>query len=83
MNILCNKVELIEAVGNVQRAVSAKASLPALEGILLRAQGNTLYLAGFDMELGISTTIPAAEANRIAARLSDLLYNPVSLLLPT
>ena len=59
MNILCNKVELIEAVGNVQRAVSTKASLPALEGILLRAQGSTLYLAGFDMELGISTTIPA------------------------
>ena len=59
MNILCDKVELIEAVINVQRAVSAKASLPALEGILLRAQGNTLYLAGFDMELGISTTIAA------------------------
>ncbi len=59
MNILCNKVELIEAVGNVQRAVSNKASLPALEGILLRAQGSTLYLAGFDMELGITTTIDA------------------------
>ena len=59
MIIVCDKVELIEAVGNVQRAVSSKASLPALEGILCRAQGNTLYLAGFDMELGISTTIPA------------------------
>ncbi len=31
----------------------------------------------------VSTTIPAAEANRIAARLGELLYNPVSLLLPT
>lgn len=59
MNILCNKVELLEAVSNVQRAVSNKASLPALEGVLLRAQGSTLYLAGFDMELGITTTIPA------------------------
>ena len=59
MNILCNKVELLEAVSNVQRAVSTKASLPALEGILLRAQGSTLFLAGFDMELGITTTIPA------------------------
>lgn len=59
MNILCEKSDLMEAVGNVQRAVSTKASLPALEGILLKAQGNTLYLAGFDMELGISTTIPA------------------------
>lgn len=59
MNIVCDKVELIEAVGNVQRAVSTKASLPALEGILLQAQGNTLFLAGFDMELGITTTIAA------------------------
>ena len=45
MNILCNKQQLIEAVGNVQRAVAAKATLPALEGILLRAQGSTLFLA--------------------------------------
>ena len=59
MNILCDKLELIEAVGNVQRAVASKAALPALEGILLRAQGSTLYLAGFDMELGITTTISA------------------------
>ena len=59
MNILCDKLELIEAVGNVQRAVASKAALPALEGILLRAQGSTVYLAGFDMELGITTTINA------------------------
>ncbi len=59
MHILCDKPELIEAVSNVQRAVSVKSSLPELEGILLRAHGETLYLAGFDMELGITTTIPA------------------------
>ncbi len=59
MNILCDKHELLDAVQNVQRAVAAKSSLPALEGILLRAQGTTLYLAGFDLELGITTTIPA------------------------
>ena len=59
MNILCDKQQLIDAVGNVQRAVATKAALPALEGILIRAQGETLYLAGFDMELGISTTIDA------------------------
>ena len=59
MNIVCSKVELIEAVSNVQRAVSAKASLPALEGVLVRAQGGNLFLAGFDMELGITTSIDA------------------------
>lgn len=59
MKILCDKQQLIEAVSNVQRAVATKAALPALEGILLRASGSTLYLAGFDMELGITTTINA------------------------
>lgn len=59
MNFQCDKQELIEAVGNAQRAVATKAALPALEGILLRAQGSTLFLAGFDMELGITTTIDA------------------------
>ena len=59
MIIQCEKQELIEAVSNVQRAVSAKSDNPALEGILLRAQGSTLYMAGFDRELGITTTIGA------------------------
>lgn len=59
MNISCDKQALIEAVGNVQRAVSGKSTLPALEGILLRAAGSTLFLAGFDLELGITTTIEA------------------------
>lgn len=36
MNIICDKQALIDAVGNVQRAVSGKSTLPALEGILLR-----------------------------------------------
>jgi DNA polymerase III, beta subunit len=59
MNILCDKQALIDAVGNVQRAVSGKSTLPALEGILLRAAGSSLFLAGFDLDLGITTTIEA------------------------
>ena len=59
MNILCDKDALINAVGNVQRAVSGKSTLPALEGILLRAAGSSLYLAGYDLDLGITTTIEA------------------------
>lgn len=59
MNIICDKQALIDAVGNVQRAVSGKSTLPALEGILLRAAGSSLFLAGFDLDLGITTTIDA------------------------
>lgn len=59
MNILCDRQTLIDAVSNVQRAVSGKSSLPALEGILLRAMGSSLFLAGYDLEMGITTTIEA------------------------
>ena len=79
MHIFCDKQELIEAVGNVQRAVATKAALPALEGILLRAQGSTLYLAGFDMELGITTTIDATvkEPGETVTIRADEKYNTI------
>lgn len=59
MKILCEKQALVDAVNNVQRAVASKSALPALEGILLKANGSSLFLAGYDMELGITTTIEA------------------------
>lgn len=59
MNIYCNKQALIDAVGNVGHAASGKSTLPALEGILLRASGSSLYLAGYDLDMGITTTIEA------------------------
>lgn len=59
MHFLCERAQLLEAVNNVSRAVSVKSSLGALEGILLRASGESLFLAGYNMELGITTTIPA------------------------
>lgn len=59
MNFRCDKQMLIDAVGNVQRAVASKSSLPALEGILLKAYGSSLFIAGYDMDLGITTTIEA------------------------
>lgn len=59
MQFTCSLESLISAVNNVQRAVAAKSAIPALEGILLRTTGSALFLAGFDMQLGITTTVPA------------------------
>ncbi|MEG1994198.1 MAG: DNA polymerase III subunit beta [Oscillospiraceae bacterium] len=59
MNIIVNKDILVNAVSNVLRAVSTKSTIPALEGILLKAQNDTLNLIGYDLELGIQTQIPA------------------------
>lgn len=55
MKITCDKLKLNEAVLNIQRAVSSKSSVPALEGILIQAKENSVQLCGYDLELGITT----------------------------
>ena len=59
MHFICERTHILEAVNNVSRAVSAKSALGALEGVLIRATGDSLFLAGYNMELGITTIIPA------------------------
>ena len=49
----------------------------------IRAGGDSPSSFDLPYTFYVSTAIPAAEANRIAARLGELLYNQVSLLLPT
>ena len=59
MKFTCDRQKLNEAVLNVQRAVSSKSSIPALEGILLTAKTNAVQLCGFDLEIGMTTEIEA------------------------
>ncbi len=59
MKIVCNTFELSEACQNVQRAASTKTAIPAIEGILMVAKEGTLTLTGYDLEMGITTSIPA------------------------
>lgn len=51
--------DLVEAVSNVSRAVSSKASMPALEGVLIKAYGQTISISGYNLEIGITTNIDA------------------------
>lgn len=57
MNFNCNKLELSEAIGNVSKAVPTKSSIPQLEGIKLSLVKDKLTLTGYDLELGITTTV--------------------------
>ncbi len=59
MKFSCDRAALVAAIGNVSRAVSSKSSLPALEGILLRADDGELTLSGYNLELGIWTVLTA------------------------
>ena len=70
MKIICDKTLLSAAIDGVSRAVTPRSTTPALEGILLKAEGFNLTLTGYDMELGIVTTI---EANVLEA--GDIVLN--------
>lgn len=58
MKIKCMKDELLEGINIVQKAVSVKASMPIMEGILVEAIGR-LKLTGNDLEIGIEAYIDA------------------------
>ena len=47
------------AVSNVSRAVSTKATIPALEGVLIKAYNDNLNISGYNLEIGITTDIEA------------------------
>lgn len=59
MKIICEQDSLSSAVTNVQRAVSSKTTLPALEGILIKAENGQIKLCGYDLEIGITTEVNA------------------------
>ncbi len=73
MKISCFRTDLANAVSNVSRAVSSKASIPALEGVLIKAYGDKLNISGYNLEIGITTDIDATIQNEgeivVSARL--------------
>lgn len=82
MKIVCNCQSLTEAITNVQRAVSTKSNNPALEGILFKANANSLTLCGYDLELGITTTLPAEVLSEGSVVLSAKLISDIVRRLP-
>jgi len=59
MKFTCETEKLSQACQNVQRAVSTKTSIPAVECILIKALTGELSLTGYDLEFGINTSIKA------------------------
>lgn len=59
MKIRCKRTELISAVSGVSRAVSTRSAIPSIEGILFKTAEDKIILTGYDLEIGITTTVPA------------------------
>ncbi len=60
MKLICDKSLLSTAANHISRVVSNKTPMAALAGILLTAKNNTLTLSGYDLEIGMTTEIPAS-----------------------
>src|SRR5436190_8113053 len=59
MKVVCQRDELSQRLGVVARAVSTRASVQILSGVLLRAEGGRLHLAATDMELSLRSSLEA------------------------
>src|SRR5205807_2000043 len=59
MKIVCQRDDLAQKLGVVARAVSTRASVQILAGVLLRAESGQLHLAATDMELSLRATLDA------------------------
>ncbi|MBQ2676896.1 MAG: DNA polymerase III subunit beta [Clostridia bacterium] len=77
MKFVCSTYDICEAVTNVQRAVSTKSSLPALEGILLKAENNLITMSGYDLEIAITTTCQANIVNEGSVILNARLFGEI------
>lgn len=83
MKITCKSQNLVEAVSNVQRAVSSKSCLTVLEGIFIKAENNQIVLCGYDLEIGITTTIDANVKEPGAIVLSAKIFSDIIRRMPS
>ena len=58
MKFTCEKSLLVNALSVASRTVAQKSAISALEGIHLKA-GMYLYISGYNLETGITVTVPA------------------------
>lgn len=81
MKFSCEKALLQSAINTTARAVSPKSSIPALEGILVEAD-EQLRLAGYNLETGIRTIVPAQIEKTGSLVLSARLFGEIIRKLP-
>lgn len=59
MKFFCGKDTLLSLISTAARAVSSKSEIPLLEGLLLHAEADTLTITGYNLSIGIRTSIEA------------------------
>ncbi len=79
MKLVCSQAELSASLQLVSRAVATRPTHPVLANVLLTADGATgrLSLTGFDLSLGIQTSLPAAVESSGAITLPARLFGEI------
>ncbi len=79
MKLVCSQIELNTALQLVSRAVANRPTHPVLANVLLTADAGTgkLSLTGFDLNLGIQTSINASIEDSGAITLPSKLFGEI------
>lgn len=59
MKLTCQQKDFFEALTLVQKAINPQNTLPILGNVLLKAEGQKLYLSATNLEIAITTSISA------------------------
>src|SRR6188508_1160500 len=82
MKVVTQRDELSQKLGVVARAVSTRASVQILSGVLLRAEAGRLHLAATDMELSLRSSLEAQVEGEGSVVVPGRLLVDLSRLLP-
>jgi DNA polymerase III subunit beta len=82
MKVVCQRDDLAQRLGVVARAVSTRANVQILSGVLLRAEAGRLNLAATDMELSLRSSLEAQVEGEGAAVVPGRLLGDLVRLLP-
>ncbi len=82
MQLKCNKIDLLNGVNTVLKAVSSRTTLPILQCILLQTTDSQLKLIGNDLELGIETKVNARIEENGSIALDARIFSEIVKKLP-
>jgi DNA polymerase-3 subunit beta len=81
MKFYCPKTPLQDAVSTAIKAASAKSAIPALEGLLIKAD-DTVTISGYNLEIGIICKIDATVTEKGSAIFNAKLFSEIVRKLP-
>lgn len=82
MNFSCEKYLIQQATAIASRSTASKSPIPALEGLLLQTEQDSVRITGYDLKKGVYTSFPADVSEQGAIVLNAKLFGEIVRSLP-